>query len=265
MSVAVGICAAVEQARWGAWTETVTMTPRSYATAVQAAGAVALLLPPDRAAVGDPDRVLSRLDALLLAGGSDVDPATYGAEPHPETKGTRPERDSFELALARRALEAGMPVLGVCRGMQVLNLALGGTLEQHLPDRIGHPEHRETPGSFADHEVRLEPGSLAARAAGAERLAVKSHHHQGVAEVGEGLAVTGWSAPEDEVIEAIELPGPGFALGVLWHPEEDAESRVIPSLVEAAGSAGGRATPGREAGSAGGRATPGREAEGVAR
>ena len=230
-TAAVGICAAVERVRWGTWDETVTMAPRSYATAVQTAGAVALLLPPDPAALDRPDAVLERIDALILAGGSDIDPETYGAERHPETKGTWPERDRFELALTRRALDLGMPVLGICRGMQLVNVALGGTLTQHLPDLTGDDSHRHTPGSFGDHEVRLEPGSLAAKAAGADRILVKSHHHQGVERVGEGLTVSGHSV-DDDVVEAIELPGDHFALGVLWHPEEDTKSRVIASLVE---------------------------------
>ena len=232
-SCAIGICAAVERVRWGFWEETVTMAPRSYALAVQAAGAQALLLPPDESAIDAPDPLLDRIDAVLLAGGSDVDPASYGADPHPETKGAWPERDRFELALTRAALERGMPVLGICRGMQVLNLARDGSLDQHLPDRIGTDAHRHTPGAFGDHEVRLEPGSLAARAAGAERLFVKSHHHQGVELLGDGLVATGWSL-EDDVVEAIELPGHGFSLGVLWHPEEDTKARVIAALVEAA-------------------------------
>ncbi len=204
--IAVGICAAVEQVRWGAWDTVVALSPRNYALAVQAAGALALVLPPDDGALENPDPLLDRVDALILSGGADVDPASYGAQPHPETNGTWPERDRFELALAHRALERDMPVLGICRGMQMLNVACGGTLEQHLPDVVGHEDHRHTPGTFGDHEVRLEPGSLAHRAAGAERVAVKSHHHQGVAELGEGLSVTGW-AIDDDTVEAIELPG----------------------------------------------------------
>ncbi len=230
---AIGICAAVERVRWAAWDETVTMAPRSYAAAVQSAGALALLLPPDDAAAEAPDSLLDRVDALLLAGGSDIDPASYGAQSHPATTGAWPERDRFELGLVHRALERDMAVLGICRGMQMLNVACGGTLAQHLPEVVGHEEHRHTPGTFCDHEVRLEPGSLAARAAGAERLAVKSHHHQGIDELGEGLAVTGW-AVEDDLAEAIELPDRRFALGVLWHPEEDMKSRVVGALVKAA-------------------------------
>ena len=232
-SPTVGICAALERARWGVWEQTVALAPRAYATAVQRAGGTAVLLPPDAAAEAEPDRMLDLLDALILAGGSDVDPASYGAEPHPETRGTWPERDSFELALARGAIERDMPLLGVCRGMQILNVARGGTLNQHVPELVGHERHREVPGTFGDHEVMLEPGSLAAAAAGGERVGVKSHHHQGVDEVGEGLLVSG-HAIDDELVEAIELPERRFALGVIWHPEEDVDDRVIGALVAAA-------------------------------
>jgi putative glutamine amidotransferase len=230
---AIGICAAVERVRREPWDEVVTMIQRTYPAAVQRAGAMALILPPDEAAQHDPDPFLDRIDGLLLAGGSDVDPASYGAERHPETGVTWPERDRFEIALTRRALERDIPVLGACRGMQILNVALGGTLHQHLPDVVGTDLHRHTPGQFSDHEVRLQPGSLAARAVGAERTLVKSHHHQGIAEMGAGLVPTGWST-EDQMIEAFEIPAERYVLGVLWHPEEDEASRVIASLVEAA-------------------------------
>jgi putative glutamine amidotransferase len=234
---AIGVSGAVEQVRWGAWDMVVNFAPRTYPRAVQRAGALALILPPDDAALEDPEPWLEHIDALLLAGGADIDPAAYGQEPHPQTKGAWPERDHFEVALARAALERGMPVLGICRGMQLLNVAMGGTLEQHLEDRLGSDRHRHTPGAFADHEVRLEPGSLAARAIGSERSAVRSHHHQGVDRLGSGLAATGWSV-EDNVIEAIEMPDQRFALGVLWHPEEDERSRVIGALVEATSRVG---------------------------
>jgi putative glutamine amidotransferase len=230
---AIGICAAVERVRRDPWDEVVNMVQRTYTAAVHRAGALALVLPPDDAVVESPDLLLDRVDGLLLAGGADVDPASYGAVPHPETGPTWPERDRFEIALTVRAIQRGMPVLGACRGMQILNVARGGTLQQHLPDAIGSDRHRHTPGQFSDHEVTLDPGSLAARATGTERALVKSHHHQAIAELGEGLVATGWS-PEDGVIEAFELAGEPYVLGVLWHPEEDEASRVIASLVEAA-------------------------------
>ncbi|MDQ3723362.1 MAG: gamma-glutamyl-gamma-aminobutyrate hydrolase family protein [Actinomycetota bacterium] len=229
----IGICTPLERARWGAWNLDAFLLPRSYVDAVHRAGAMALLLAPDPTLAEDPDEVLDRLDGLMLAGGADVDPATYGADPHPETVGSVPGRDVFEIALVRRALERDLPILGICRGMQIMNVACGGTLHQHLPELLGHGDHRRVLGSFdgADHDVRLNPGSLAARAAGEEHHATKSHHHQGVDRVGGGLEVTGW-AVDDELPEALELPGNGFALGVQWHPEADETSRLIAALVE---------------------------------
>jgi putative glutamine amidotransferase len=228
----IGICAAIEQARWGSWDSLVVLSPRSYSLAIQRDGALALALPPDESITSDPGELLDLLDGLLLAGGSDIDPATYGAAPLAETSATRPERDRFEIALALGAIERELPVLGVCRGMQLLNVALGGTLHQHIGNLS---VHRHTPGVFHDHDVVLEPRSLAARAAGSERLAVKSHHHQAVDRLGSGLLVTGRAA-EDDLIEAVELPGNGFSLGVLWHPEEDHGAGVISALVDAAGA-----------------------------
>lgn len=230
---AIGICAAVERVRRDPWDEVVTMVQRTYPAAVQRAGAVALVLPPDEAAVEAPDVLLDRVDGLLLIGGADVDPASYGAMPHPETGLTWPERDRFEIAMTRRAIERRIPLLGACRGMQIMNVALGGTLLQHLPEAIGTDQHRPTPGLFGDHEVVLDPGSLAASAVGGERTIVKSHHHQAIADLADGLVATGWSL-EEQLIEAVEMPGEGYVLGVLWHPEEDEASRVIASLVEAA-------------------------------
>ena len=226
----VGICAAVEEVSWGAWRLLSNLTPRAYSDAVQAADGLALVLPPDDAVAESPEQALELIDALLLAGGSDVDPASYGARPHPETRGTRPERDRFELALAHGALERDLPVLGICRGMQLLNVSCGGTLEQHIA-RLDL--HAHTPGAFSDHEVRLRAASLAAGAVGSERTSVKSHHHQGVEEMGDGLVASGWSLP-DELVEAVEVPERRFALGVLWHPEADERSRVVRALVDAA-------------------------------
>jgi putative glutamine amidotransferase len=229
----IGICAAVERVRRDPWDEVVSMVQRTYPAAVQRAGGVAVILPPDEAAERAPDPFLDLIDALLLAGGADVDPATYGAAPHPETGLTWPDRDRFEVALIRCASDRAMPVLGVCRGMQIMNVALEGTLIQHLDDVIGTDDHRHTPGAFTDHEVRIQPGSLAARAVGAEQITVKSHHHQGIERLGEGLTATGWSV-NDDLVEAVELPDHPFALGVLWHPEEDERSGVVGALVDAA-------------------------------
>ena len=229
----IGICTPLESARWHAWDARAYVLPTSFVEPVRRAGASALLLAPDASLVDAPDVLLDRVDGLMLAGGADVDPAFYGARWHPLTQDPDPERDAFEIALVRRALERDLPLLGICRGMQILNVACGGTLHQHLPELLGHEHHRRVSGSFdgADHDVRLTPDSLAARAAGEVLHATKSHHHQGVDRVGDGLLVTGW-ATVDELPEAIELPGRHFALGVQWHPEADETSRLIAALVE---------------------------------
>jgi putative glutamine amidotransferase len=234
----IGLCTALERARWSVWDQQAFLLPRSYVDAVQRAGGLALMLPPDERALDDPDPLLDLVDGLILAGGADVDPDTYAAERHPETAGTVPERDTFEIALARRALERDLPLLGICRGMQLMNVARGGTLLQHLPESHGHHDHRRNPGSFdgADHDVRLQDGSLAARAAGETTHGTKSHHHQGLDRLGEGLEVTGWSTL-DELPEAIEVPGSRFALGVQWHPEADETSRLVEALVAEAAAA----------------------------
>ena len=226
----IGLTGCVEQGRFGNWNEVCDLLPRSYSTAIARAGGMPLVLPPHEALIDTPDDALRLVDALILTGGSDIDPASYGAERDPRSKPAFPLRDAVEVALARRAVEHDRPLLGICRGMQLFNVALGGDLEQHLPDRLGHARHSLAPGFFGDHEVKLAPGSLAARAAGVERHAVKSFHHQGVGRLGDGLVPTGWSADE-ELVEAIEAPERRFALGVLWHPEEDERSAVVAALV----------------------------------
>jgi putative glutamine amidotransferase len=230
----IGITASVETVTAGPWVFEAAHSPLAYVRAVQRAGGDPVILVPDP---GSPERaarrVLERIDAVVLAGGAgDVDPALYGARAHPETVPDADGRDAFEAALVGAAAETDRPLLGICRGMQLLTAALGGRLVQHLPDVLAEDGHRSLPAEFADHEVELEPGSLAARATGATRLSVKSHHHQGVADAGPRLRPTG-RATHDGTLEAVEDPRRRFLLGVLWHPEEDEASRVIGSLVEA--------------------------------
>jgi putative glutamine amidotransferase len=226
----IGISAYVEPADWAVWRGVrAVLVPEAYTRAVTAAGGRAVVLPPDDS---DAD-VLAILDGLLLAGGADVGPGRYGQQPHPRTE-DRPDRDAGELTLLTAALAADLPVLGVCRGMQLLAVAYGGTLDQHLPDVLGSEAHRPAPAVYGTHPVRFAPGSLAARTmAGIEQ--VNSYHHQAVATPGR-LAVTGWAA--DGVIEAVEDPGRPFVLGVQWHPEIEPDPRPITALVRAAGRSG---------------------------
>jgi putative glutamine amidotransferase len=230
----IGVCAVLERARWGFWDQEAALAPSSYLRAVQQAGALAVLFPPDLQAVDNPARLIGLVDGLLLIGGLDVDPSSYGAEREDVTEATSPLRDEFELALVREALRADLPVLGICRGLQILNVALGGTLKQDLADAAGGQPHRRTIGAFdgTDHAVRLTAGSLAADAAGEGMHTVHCHHHQAIDRPGIGLRVTGRA--EDGIIEAVELPDVNFALGVQWHPEVNDKSRVIGALVRAA-------------------------------
>ncbi len=229
----IGIPTALEQARYGVWDAPCALLQFSYVTAVQRAGAMVVMLPPDAELAADPSEALELIDGLILAGGCDVDPARYGQDRHPETDGLVPARDQFELALLERAIDLDMPTLCVCRGMQVLNILRGGTLIQHLPDVLHSDEHRRHAGTFEgnEHDVRLEPGSLAARAAGAELTMTRSHHHQGIDTLGDGLVATG-RATSDGLVEAIELPSSSFVLGVQWHPEAGPQSAVIATFVQ---------------------------------
>ena len=224
----IGITSYAEEARWGVWEAPAALIPLSYVRAIERAGGRPLLVPPSEDAV---EETLAALDGLLFSGGSDLDPDTYGAETHPETDGIRPERDQAELALLEAALARDMPVLAVCRGSQVLNVALGGDLVQHLPEVVGHEEHKHTPGVFADHDVDVLPGTRLQALVG-DHAPVKSHHHQGYGRIGEGLREA--ARAEDGTVEAIEDPSRRFALGVLWHPEEGEDSALFEGLVDEA-------------------------------
>ena len=224
----IGITGYAEQATWGVWTEPAALIPLSYVRSVERAGGRALIVPPSDGGV---EETVDRLDGLVFSGGSDVDPDAYGAEPHPATLGTRPERDRAELALLTAALERDMPVLAICRGSQVLNVALGGDLEQHVPDRVGHEGHKEVPGTFSEHAVKPVPGTVLAPLIG-DGTTVKSHHHQGYGRLGRGLREA--ARAEDDTVEAIEDPTRRFTVGVLWHPEEGGDLRLFEALVRQA-------------------------------
>jgi gamma-glutamyl-gamma-aminobutyrate hydrolase PuuD len=213
---------------WGAWEVPAAVIPLAYVNAIEDAGGRALIVPPSEDAI---EETLDALDGILFSGGSDVDPSTYGHDVHPETTNLRPERDRGELALLRAALDRDMPMLAVCRGSQVLNVARGGDLVQHLPDVVGDEKHKQTPGVFADHEVEVERDTKLGALLG-ERAPVKSHHHQGFGRVGEGLVETAWA--EDGTLEALEDPLKRFAVGVLWHPEEGEDAALFRALVEEA-------------------------------
>jgi gamma-glutamyl-gamma-aminobutyrate hydrolase PuuD len=221
----IGITTYVEPASWGHWQVEAALVPYDYVRAVERAGGRAVLVPPDEDGI---DEMLDALDGLIFSGGNDMDPEEYGAEAHPATTGTNPERDRGELALLEAALARDLPVLAICRGFEVLNVARGGDLVQHLPEIVGHEDHRETVGEFSEHTVRVDPSSRIGEIAGA----VKSHHHQGIGRIGNGLRDVAWAA--DGTVEAIEDPEKPFVVGVLWHPEAGEDLRLFERLVDAA-------------------------------
>jgi putative glutamine amidotransferase len=210
----IGITSYAEEASWGHWTLPAALVPLSYVRSVELAGGRPIVVPPADDGV---DETLDALDGLILSGGADLDPGA--------------ERDRGELALLTGALERDLPVLAICRGMQLLNVAQGGNLHQHLPDIVGHEGHRETLGAFSEHAVRIVPGSRAAGILG-EEARIKSTHHQAPDRIGDGLEPVGWA--EDGTVEALERPGGAFAVGVLWHPEAGEDKRLFEALVEEA-------------------------------
>jgi gamma-glutamyl-gamma-aminobutyrate hydrolase PuuD len=231
----VGITTYLTRAAFGVWDLDAALVPAAYVRSVVRAGGVPLLVPPGAAA----EEALDALDGLIFSGGSDLDPELYGEEAHAETVGIVRERDDFELDLMRAALARDVPLLAICRGSQVLNVALGGGLEQHVPDRVAADTHKHTPGVFAEHEVDVLDGTKLASVVG-RRSAVKSHHHQGYGKLGTGLREA--AQAEDGTIEALEDPNRRFTLGVLWHPEEGDDLALFEALVAEAAEYRGRRT-----------------------
>lgn len=225
----IGITTYLEWARYGVWHTEGPVLPRSYVDAMTAAGGVPMLIPPLGDGFGE---IVAGLDGLVLSGGADIDPARYGQQPHDKTVGTRPQRDAFELALLDAALAARLPVLGVCRGVELLNVAFGGTLTQHLPDVVEHSAHQPAPGVFGTNRFTLREGSRLAGIVGTEPSG-QCHHHQALDELGSGLTAVGFAS--DGTIEAVEREGEEFVCGVQWHPEETLDDvRLFAALVEAA-------------------------------
>jgi putative glutamine amidotransferase len=229
----IGLTTYKQRAQTGVWDVTAAFLPAVYFEAVQRAGGIPVLLPPQPADAEAVSRVLDGVDGLIVTGGADVDPARYGQDAAPETDKPHLERDAWEDALLSAAIERELPFLGICRGMQVLNVNRGGSLHQHLPALVGDDRYRIGKGEFATNEVVVEPGTELDALVGA-KLPVKSYHHQALDAVGEGLRVTARS--EDGIVQAVELEGVPFGVAVQWHPEEDAaeDARLFAGLVDAA-------------------------------
>jgi gamma-glutamyl-gamma-aminobutyrate hydrolase PuuD len=224
----IGLTTYSEPAKMLVWQREFAMLHATYIAATERAGGIAVLLPPQSTGA---DEVLDRLDGLVLTGGADVDPLRYGEAPGERTSRPRVLRDEWETALARAALHRGLPLLAVCRGLQVINVALGGSLHQHLPEVTGHEGHQPAPGVFGAVDVNIEPGTRTAELIG-PRVRVSCHHHQALARLAPGLKVTGHA--DDGTVEAVEVPGRAFAVGVQWHPEESGQDvRLFAALVDA--------------------------------
>jgi putative glutamine amidotransferase len=225
----IGITSYAQPARWGAWELPAALVPLFYVESVEQAGGRALVVPPSTDAV---DETLDVLDGVVFSGGIDIDPATYGAERHATTDPAQVHRDAGELALLERALERDMPTLAICRGFQLLNVARGGDLVQHLPESVGHEGHRQELGRFSEHPVEVKGGTKLASILGRHHGGVQSSHHQGVGRVGDGLVETAWA--DDGTLEGLEDPDKRFALAVLWQPEMEEDKRLFAALVEEA-------------------------------
>lgn len=231
----IGISTYHTQADWRGWAEEGALLPWTYVTSIHNAGGMPVLLPP----VGDTDEAeatVARLDGVVIAGGGDIGPENYGsAEWHPETDVNAPDRDVWELAVAKAALGLHVPLLGICRGMQIMNVASGGTLHQHVPDLVGHNNHGGTPDGFGVHKVRVTSGTQvkAILPDGGQFFDVPTHHHQSVETVGDNLTAVAWA--EDGIVEAIEgTRADEFIVGVQWHPEQGTDPRLFRALVNAA-------------------------------
>lgn len=230
----IGVTTYLEQAQTGVWDVPASFLPKVYFEAVNLAGGIAILLPP-QPVDGDIARaVIERLDGLIVAGGKDVDPARYGQERLPTTDEPRPDRDEWEAALLDAAIETGTPFLGICRGLQILNVALGGSLHQHLPNVVGSDRYSAGGGVFSDNEVFVEPQTKVAELLhSGDTLVGKSYHHQAIDELAPGLNVSARS--DDGTVQAVEVEGVTFGIGVQWHPEHTPDDlRLFEGLVDAA-------------------------------
>jgi anthranilate synthase component 2/putative glutamine amidotransferase len=228
MRPVIGITTYAQEASWGVWRLPAALIPLDYVEAVERAGGRPVLIPPSEDGITE---TLEALDGIVFSGGADVDPSRYGADPHPETDAPQADRDAGELALLTGALERDLPVLAICRGFQLLNVARGGDLVQHLPEQVGNDTHKEVPGTFSRHPVEVKEGTRLAGLIGA-RSDVASHHHQGVGRIGDGLVETAWA--QDGTLEGLEDPSRRFAIGVQWHPEAGEDEALFEGLVREA-------------------------------